>query len=65
MTREEGHQCVGCGRHIEERFLLRALDASWHEDCLRCGCCDCRPGEVASTLYTKGDLLLCKRDYLR
>ena len=65
MTREEGHQCVGCGRQIEERFLLRALDASWHEDCLRCGCCDCRLGEVASTLYTKGDLLLCKRDYLR
>ena len=32
---------------------------------LRCGCCDCRLGEVGSTLYTKGNLMLCKRDYLR
>lgn len=52
-----------CGRFF--RFLLRALDLHWHEDCLKCGCCDCRLGEVGSTLYVKGDLLLCKRDYLR
>ena len=57
--------CAGCGKHIQDRFLLRALDALWHEDCLKCGCCDCRLGEVGSTLYTKGNLLLCKRDYLR
>ena len=37
----------------------------WHEDCLKCGCCDCRLGEVGSTLYTKANLILCKRDYLR
>ena len=37
----------------------------WHEDCLKCGCCDCRLGEVGSTLFTKGNLILCKRDYLR
>ncbi|KFB36799.1 beadex [Anopheles sinensis] len=42
-----------------------ALDLLWHEDCLKCGCCDCRLGEVGSTLYTKGNLMLCKRDYLR
>ena len=47
------------------RFLLKALDMYWHEDCLKCGCCDCRLGEVGSTLYTKGNLLLCRRDYLR
>lgn len=47
------------------RYLLKALDMYWHEDCLKCGCCDCRLGEVGSTLYTKGNLLLCKRDYLR
>lgn len=57
--------CAGCGKQIQDRFLLRALDALWHEDCLKCGCCDCRLGEVGSTLYTKGNLLLCKRDYLR
>jgi rhombotin-1/3 len=57
--------CAGCGKHIMDRYLLRALDLLWHEDCLKCGCCDCRLGEVGSTLYTKGNLMLCKRDYLR
>lgn len=44
---------------------MKAVDRYWHEDCLKCTCCDCRLGEVGSTLYTKGDLILCKRDYLR
>uniref|UniRef100_A0A1B0FFI8 LIM zinc-binding domain-containing protein n=1 Tax=Glossina morsitans morsitans TaxID=37546 RepID=A0A1B0FFI8_GLOMM len=57
--------CAGCGKHIQDRYLLKALDMLWHEDCLKCGCCDCRLGEVGSTLYTKGNLMLCKRDYLR
>ncbi|KAK7873170.1 hypothetical protein R5R35_006390 [Gryllus longicercus] len=58
-------ECAGCGKKITERFLLKALDVFWHEDCLKCGCCDCRLGEVGSTLYTKADLILCRRDYLR
>ncbi|CAH1370155.1 LIM domain transcription factor LMO4.2-like isoform X1 [Tenebrio molitor] len=58
-------ECAGCGKRITERFLLKALDLYWHEDCLKCGCCDCRLGEVGSTLYTKANLILCKRDYLR
>ena len=45
--------------------FIQALDMYWHEDCLKCGCCDCRLGEVGHSLYTKGNLLLCKRDYLR
>lgn len=57
--------CAYCGAKITEKFLLKALDRFWHEDCLKCGCCDCRLGEVGSTLYTKANLLLCKRDYLR
>ena len=44
---------------------LQAMDLYWHEDCLKCGCCDARLGEVGQSLYTKGNLLLCKRDYLR
>ncbi|KAJ4452225.1 hypothetical protein ANN_03743 [Periplaneta americana] len=66
-------ECAGCGKRITERYLLKgssvdvfqALDMFWHEDCLKCGCCDCRLGEVGSTLYTKANLILCKRDYLR
>ncbi|XP_076273448.1 LIM domain only protein 3-like isoform X2 [Rhynchophorus ferrugineus] len=57
--------CASCGKRITERFLLKAIDLFWHEDCLKCGCCDCRLGEVGSTLYTKANLILCKRDYLR
>ncbi|XP_044749394.1 LIM domain only protein 3-like isoform X1 [Coccinella septempunctata] len=58
-------ECAGCCKPITERYLLKALDLYWHEDCLKCGCCDCRLGEVGSTLYTKANLILCKRDYLR
>lgn len=58
-------ECSGCHKVIRERFLLKALDQFWHEDCLKCACCDCRLGEVGSTLFTKANLILCKRDYLR
>lgn len=58
-------ECAGCCKPITDRYLLKALDMYWHEDCLKCGCCDCRLGEVGSTLYTKANLILCKRDYLR
>ncbi|XP_014216896.1 LIM domain only protein 3-like isoform X3 [Copidosoma floridanum] len=58
-------ECAGCRKPITERYLLRALDMYWHEDCLKCSCCDCRLGEVGSTCYTKANLVLCKRDYLR
>lgn len=61
----EIRECAGCGKRIVERFLLKAMDIFWHEDCLKCGCCDCRLGEVGSTLYMKANLILCKRDYLR
>ncbi|XP_014284443.1 LIM domain only protein 3 isoform X2 [Halyomorpha halys] len=66
MEAKTGTQdCAGCGKPISERYMLKALDLYWHEDCLKCGCCDCRLGEVGSTLYTKANLILCRRDYLR
>lgn len=57
--------CSGCQKPIAERFLLKAMEALWHEDCLKCSCCDCRLGEVGSTLFSKNNMLFCKRDYLR
>uniref|UniRef100_A0A6Q2X2J0 LIM zinc-binding domain-containing protein n=1 Tax=Esox lucius TaxID=8010 RepID=A0A6Q2X2J0_ESOLU len=57
--------CAGCNRRIRERFMLQALDRYWHEDCLKCACCDCRLGELGSTLFTRANLILCRRDYLR
>ncbi|XP_070552361.1 LIM domain only protein 3-like isoform X2 [Ptychodera flava] len=61
----EKRNCAGCKKKIKDRYLLKALDQFWHEDCLKCACCDCRLGEVGSTLYIKANLMLCKRDYLR
>jgi len=59
------HLCAGCGVSITDRYLLKAVNKFWHEDCLKCGACDCRLGEVGSTLYEKANLILCRRDYLR
>jgi len=59
------NMCAGCDRPIVDQYLLKALERYWHEDCLKCGCCGCRLGEVGSTLYTRANLILCKRDYLR
>lgn len=42
-----------------------ALDKHWHEDCLKCACCDCRLGEVGSSLFTHSNKILCRRDFLR
>ena len=57
--------CSQCRQLIRERHLLKAVGAFWHEDCLKCSCCDCRLGEVGSTLFAKSNLVLCRRDYLR
>src|SRR5882757_735386 len=64
MTTNNIPECAACHKVIRERYLLKALDQLWHEDCLKCACCDCRLGEVGSTLFTKANLILCKRDYL-
>lgn len=65
VSPRENASCAACQKPIRERYLLKALDQFWHEDCLKCACCDCRLGEVGSTLFTKANLILCKRDYLR
>ncbi|XP_052798906.1 rhombotin-1-like isoform X2 [Mya arenaria] len=62
---QKQQECSGCKKDIRDRHLLKALDQYWHEDCLKCSCCDCRLGEVGSTLFAKANLLLCRRDYLR
>ncbi|GAU93287.1 hypothetical protein RvY_05252 [Ramazzottius varieornatus] len=62
---QESLYCAGCEAAIVDRFYLKALDKIWHEDCLKCACCDCRLGEVGSSCFTKANLILCRRDYLR
>lgn len=65
QSREKPRGCAGCNGKIRDRFMLQALDRYWHEDCLKCACCDCCLGRVGSTLYTRANLILCRRDYLR
>ncbi|GLD47989.1 rhombotin-1-like protein [Lates japonicus] len=64
-SREKPRGCAGCNGKIRDRFMLQALDRYWHEDCLKCACCDCHLGRMGSTLYTRANLILCRRDYLR
>ena len=57
--------CAKCGKSIEAKFLLRALDQFWHEECLKCSYCSTQLTELSFKFYFKGDLILCKRDYIR
>ena len=57
--------CAQCGKTIEGRFLLRALDKFWHEECLKCSYCNTQLADLSFKFYLKDDLTLCKRDYIR
>lgn len=57
--------CGGCGEKILDRFLLLALDQYWHVNCLKCSCCNVRLGEVGTSCYSKGGMILCKTDYVK
>jgi len=54
--------CYGCQRPIEDRFLLRVMDQSWHERCLQC--CVCLQS-LDRSCYIKDSQLYCKPDYDR
>lgn len=62
---DRAHYCVKCEKQIQDKYFLKALNAFWHEDCLKCNCCDCRLGDVGATLFTRDNVVLCKSDYLR
>lgn len=57
--------CAQCNKSIEGKFLLRALDKLWHEECLKCSYCSTQLADLSFKFYLKGDLILCKRDYIR
>ncbi|CAL8080509.1 unnamed protein product [Calicophoron daubneyi] len=57
--------CGRCRIPIREPHLLLANGQYWHEDCLRCACCDARLAELDKIFYVKADMPLCRRDYLR
>lgn len=57
--------CAGCGGRIADRFLLFSMERYWHTRCLKCSCCQAQLGEIGSTCYSKGGMILCRTDYIR
>ncbi|XP_070581664.1 LIM homeobox transcription factor 1-beta-like [Ptychodera flava] len=52
--------CAGCQQTIEDRFLMRVMDNSWHEQCLQCSICQ---SPLSRSCYFKDRKLYCKTDY--
>lgn len=52
--------CTGCAQPIEDRFLLKVMDNSWHEQCLQCSVCQ---QALTHSCYVKDRKLFCKLDY--
>ncbi|CAG9763306.1 unnamed protein product [Ceutorhynchus assimilis] len=63
IKREQTHEiCESCGRKIQDRYLMRVADASWHEHCLCCSVCGVL---LTQSCYTRNMKLYCKADYDR
>lgn len=60
-----GRSCAGCGDEIADRFLLYSMERFWHTGCLRCSCCHAQLGDIGTTCYNKGGMILCRSDYIR
>ncbi|XDV48377.1 hypothetical protein PO909_017797 [Leuciscus waleckii] len=57
--------CAGCGGRIADRFLLFSMERYWHTHCLKCSCCQAQLGDIGSSCYSKGGMILCRTDYIR
>lgn len=57
--------CAGCGGKIADRFLLFSMERYWHTRCLKCSCCQAQLGDIGTTCYSKGGMILCRTDYIR
>lgn len=57
--------CSGCNKLIKkDKYLLKACEKYWHENCLRCDKCHRKLGELGPSLFCKSNMNLCQRDYL-
>ncbi|XP_041369613.1 LIM homeobox transcription factor 1-beta-like [Gigantopelta aegis] len=52
--------CTGCQRPIEDRFLLKVMENSWHEHCLQCVVCQI---PLTGSCFARDRKLYCKHDY--
>ncbi|KAJ6644577.1 Protein apterous [Pseudolycoriella hygida] len=56
--------CAGCGRLIQDRFFLSAVEKRWHIGCLQC--CICRQLlESETSCFSRDGNIYCKSDYYR
>ncbi|XP_050296604.1 LIM homeobox transcription factor 1-beta isoform X2 [Anthonomus grandis grandis] len=63
IKREQLHEiCECCGQKIQDRYLMRVADASYHEHCLCCSVCGVL---LSHSCYTRNMKLYCKTDYDR
>ncbi|XP_076060025.1 LIM homeobox transcription factor 1-beta-like isoform X2 [Oratosquilla oratoria] len=54
--------CEGCGRPIQDRFIMRVIDTSWHEECLVCSVCRV---QLQHSCFARDNKIFCKLDYDR
>ncbi|KAJ8981857.1 hypothetical protein NQ317_017535, partial [Molorchus minor] len=57
-----GRLCGVCCRPINDRFLLKIMDISYHEECVQC--CTCGD-QLHHTCFVKDSKLYCRLDYDR
>ncbi|KAG5676906.1 hypothetical protein PVAND_006709 [Polypedilum vanderplanki] len=57
-------ECAGCGRLIQDRFYLSAIDKKWHSGCLQCCVCE-NALDGQTSLYCREGNIYCKNDYFR
>ncbi|XP_037046639.1 protein apterous-like isoform X1 [Bradysia coprophila] len=56
--------CAGCGRLIQDRFFLQAVEKRWHVGCLRCCVCS-QLLESETSCFSRDGNIYCKSDYYR
>lgn len=57
-----GSLCGMCCRPISDRFLLRIMDISYHEQCVQCCACG---DHLQHTCFVRHAKLYCRLDYDR
>jgi hypothetical protein len=54
--------CCGCGIPIQDRFLLKVMEQTWHEQCLQCSVCHM---QLLGSCFFKNGRFFCRLDYQR
>ncbi|XP_065225446.1 LIM/homeobox protein LMX-1.2 isoform X2 [Planococcus citri] len=62
QVKSERILCEGCGHKIQDRYLMKVGDGSWHEHCLACSICGI---QLSHSCYSRNNKFYCKMDYDR